>query len=142
MRLIIFSSVVHLAGFLTGINNIIGNATTSLLVNFFNSVNDLIKSSCCYLAKIIDEERFNHMNSTAEQYANLMELDLLMSATKIKEDALKRKLWTTMHTIAINKIGTALHLQCGWEPARVHGYLRQVIESIPGMTYMVGDEQV
>jgi len=140
MRLIIFSSVVQLAGLLTSINNTIGNTATSLLVNFFNSVNNIIKFSCSYLAKIIDEERFNHMNSTAEQYSNLMELDLLMCVTKVKEDALKRKLWTTMHTIAINKIGTALHVQHGWEPARVHGYLRQVIEDIPGMTYVAGDE--
>lgn len=140
MKLFLFKTIAFVAGSLVSINMTIGNSIAKGLVAFFNGINWLIQSISAQLMTIVDKDRFNHARTALDQLPELKELDLLMAASKVKDDAIKNKTWTIKHTIAMNQIGSALYAQCSWEPARIHQYLKQVVESVPGMVYMGGDD--
>ena len=95
----------------------------------------VLQSVARTLMALIDSERTEHNRLTTEQQDGLSELSILGRATQVRDDALARKVWTMGHTIELNRIGFALVNQYGWEPARVHSYLRGVVESIPGLAY-------
>jgi len=135
MRYVLFKAIGSASASIVQINLAIGNAVTSSIAWCFNQFNTVIAAVARYLMRWLDEERFDYYTSVLSQQSELGELQLLMAARKIKEDALKGRVWTTMHTIAINKIAGALHYECGWEPPRVHQYLKEIVESIPGMVY-------
>jgi hypothetical protein len=140
MKQLLFKTTAVVIGSLISANTSIGNAITSVVAFAFNAVNEVLRGIGKRLMGFIDSERFQHVELTTDQYSELAELNLLMAANKVKEDALRSRTWTMMHTMAINKIGSALYSNCGWDPPRIHGYLRQVIESIPGMVYCAGDD--
>lgn len=140
MKRFLFKTIAFIAGSLVSINMAIGNNTARAIVFFFNGINWVIQSIGAQLMKIVDEERFEHATTTLGQLSELKELDLLMAAARVKDDALKNKTWTIGHTVAMNRIGNALYAQCNWEPARIHQYLKDVVESVPGMVYMGGDD--
>jgi hypothetical protein len=140
MKQLLFKTTAVVIGSLISANTSIGNAITTVVAFVFNAVNEVLRGAGKKLMNAIDSERFQHIELTTDQYSELTELNLLMAANKVKEDALRGRTWTVMHTMAMNRIGTALHNNCGWEPPRIHGYLRQVVESIPGMVYCAGDE--
>ena len=73
-----------------------------------------------------------------QQYIN-NELDILMSVTKVKEDALFHKTWTTNHSLALNELSTKLYHECDWDKDRIHEYMRAIVESIPGLSYIAAD---
>jgi len=66
------------------------------------------------------------------------ELNLLSTATKLKEHALETGDWTDHHSEALNAIGNALLNECNWEEAHVHQYLKDVVENGTGLTYQAG----
>jgi hypothetical protein len=140
MRQVAFKTIGSVSASMVQMNLAIGNAIASSVAWCFNQVNAIIAATARFLMRRLDEERFDYYSSLLSQQSELGELQLLMAARKVKEDALKGRVWTTMHTIAINKIAGALHYNCGWEPPRIHQYLREVVESIPGMVYGTGDD--
>jgi hypothetical protein len=89
----------------------------------------------------LDEERAEHARLLAEQMEDLSELGMMQRASMVKDDAIQRRVWTVGHTVALNQIGMALANQHGWEHARVHAYLRGVVESVPGLRYESEDEE-
>lgn len=140
MKALIYNNLAKAGAITIGLNLMVGQAVTGFIGGIFNTTNWVVSNLTAYLLKTLDGPRYEHAMQTLDQRSDLIELDLLMRINKVKEDALRQKAWTVMHTIAINKLGSALHTQCGWEPARIHGYMKPVIESIPGMVYMGGDE--
>lgn len=140
MKPFLFKTIAFIAGSLASINITIGNNIAKGIVFVFNGINRIIQSIGATLMRLIDKERFEHASTTLGQLSELRELDLLIAATRVKDDAIKGKAWTIGHTVAMNRIGNALYAQCRWEPARVHQYLKDVIESVPGMVYMGGDD--
>jgi hypothetical protein len=140
MRDLLFNAIASITGSIITANLFIGNSITSAIANIFNSFNGLIRLFAEKTLLLIDEEKFNYAKLASGQSAELNELNLLIAANKVKEDALSNKMWTMGHTIAMNRIGNALQLSCNWEPVRIHAYLKSVIESIPGMVYMSGDD--
>lgn len=140
MKQLLFKSTVVVVGSIISVNTSIGNAIVAVIAFIFNAISEVFRVSGKWLMNRIDSERLKYIETTKDQYSELTELNLLMQVNHVKEDALRSRVWTVMHTIAMNKIGTALHNDCGWEPARIHCYLKQVIESIPGMVYSAGDE--
>lgn len=140
MKQFLFRNVAVTCGHLIFINTSIGNAVVGAIGGIFNIINWILAQTSRRLLVSIDRDRYEHTASTIEQRNDLVELELLKAVSKVKEDAVAGRVWTSSHTMALNKIGSALHVQCGWEPARIHGYLRQVVESIPGMTYYAGEE--
>lgn len=117
-----------------------GNAVNYFIAFLFNSVNHIVSIVGSFLLKFIDPKRFEYNQRFGEQIPELIELNLLIAANRVKENAVKNKLWTSNDTMMINQIGATLLSRCGWEKARVHGYLKQVVESIPNMVYVSGDD--
>jgi hypothetical protein len=111
-------------------------ATTYLLGGVIWALQSVAKA----LMTLVDSERTEHDRLTAEQQDGLSELNVLGRAAQVRDDALSRKVWTMGHTIEMNRIGLALVNHYGWEPARVHSYLRGVVESIPGLAYEGTDD--
>lgn len=140
MKLFLYNNLAKTAAIVIGLNVVVGQTVTGFIGGTFNLVTHAISGVASYLLRALDADRYEHAVQTLDQRNDLTELDILMRINQVKEDALKQKMWTVMHTIAMNKLGGALHTQCGWEPARIHGYLKPVIESIPGMVYTGGDE--
>jgi len=66
------------------------------------------------------------------------ELNLLSTATKLKEHALETGDWTDHHSEALNAIGNALLNECNWEEEHVHQYLKDVVENGTGLSYQAG----
>lgn len=140
MKQFFFGNIAVTFGNLIYLNTLVGNTIVGIIGGLFGLVNFGLAWASRKLLIAIDKNRYEYTTSTLEQRSDLIELELLKAASKVKEDAISGRVWTSSHTLALNKIGSALHLQCGWEPARIHGYLRQVVESIPGMNYYAGDE--
>ena len=63
------------------------------------------------------------------------ELNLLSSASKVRDHAAETGDWTDRHSEALNAIADALVLEVMWEEDAVHQYLREVVESIDGLEY-------
>jgi len=66
-----------------------------------------------------------------------LELETISSVIKVKEDALDRKKWTVHHTEALEVLGSRLINECDWSERKMHIYMKSVVESIPGLHYMV-----
>jgi hypothetical protein len=140
MRYALFRAVGSFSSAWVGINLGISNMLIAAVAGSFNAVNSCIRWLARSAMKALDDDRFTYWESVTTQQKELGELHLLMAASQVKEDALSRRVWMPMHTIAINRIAGQLHFGCGWEPPRIHQYLREVVESIPGMQYMGGDD--
>ena len=140
MKEMIYTFIARSANLIIGLNTLIGNAITSFIAAIFNFVSIAIGFLVANLLKSLDRKRYQHAILMLDQYSELNELELLIRINQVRDDALKQRTWTMMHTIAMNKLGTALHTQCGWSPARIHGYMKPVVESIPGMVYQGGED--
>lgn len=80
-------------------------------------------------------DQFEEVQAQMQLENQQTELELLSTVSKLKEDALERGDWTDSHTEAIEAIGNALVNECDWEEEHVHQYLKEVVESIPGLNY-------
>lgn len=97
-----------------------------------------------YLMQLIDETRLQEMQEEQEAQEELSkqstELTLLQSASSVKENALKAGEWTEGHTQALQGIGNALVEECDWDEQHVYQYLKEIVESIPGLQFGVEDD--
>lgn len=87
------------------------------------------------LLRLIDSKKYNHISDIIDQAPINNELEILASVTSVKEEALQRRRWTDDHTLALNRLGARLYEECDWSEESIHTYMRQVVESIPGLSY-------
>lgn len=80
-------------------------------------------------------EQYAEVEAQIKLESQQTELNLLASVTKLKEHAISIGEWTEQHTEAINAVGNALFNDCDWDEEHVHQYLKEVVESIPGLQY-------
>lgn len=85
-------------------------------------------------------QQYAEVEGQIELESQQTELDLLASVSKLKEHALEIGEWTQQHSEAINAVGNALFNECDWDEDSVHQYMREVVESIPGLKYGVPDD--
>lgn len=64
-----------------------------------------------------------------------MELQLIDSSYKVRDHAQQAGDWTDQHTEAIEAIGNALLLEVGWDEESVEHHMRNVVESIDGLSF-------
>lgn len=140
MKNSLFSFVAVTSAALISFNTAVGSAVVGVITGAFNAFNLLVRAVGTSLMAAIDKDRYEYTSSLVQQRGDLTELGILKSITQVKESALQQEVWTMWHTAAMNQLGNALHMQCGWEPARVHGYMRKVMEGIPGLVYYGGDD--
>ena len=92
-----------------------------------------------FLMKVLTPEQFEEAVEQLNLETQQTELELLSTATQLKEHALELGEWTNSHTEALEHIGNALLVECNWEEQSVHGWMRRMVESIPGLSYEEGD---
>lgn len=85
-------------------------------------------------------EQFEEVHAQLALENQQTELELLTSVSKLKEHAIETGDWTDDHTDAIEAIGNALVNECDWDEEHVHQYLKEVVESIPGLSYGEDDD--
>jgi hypothetical protein len=93
------------------------------------------------LMKLVDNEEYEAIQAKMQLESQQAELDLLASVSKLKEHAMEIGDWTEEHTEALKAIGNALLNECSWDKEHVHRYLREVVESIPGLHYETGEDE-
>jgi hypothetical protein len=140
LRNLLFNGIGVIFGNLIYVAIVLRSFLVTAISYLFGGIIWVLQSVARGLMNLIDSERTEHNRLTAEQQDGLSELSILGRATQVRDDALARKVWTMGHTIELNRIGFALVNQYGWEPARVHSYLRGVVESIPGLAYEGNDD--
>ena len=89
------------------------------------------------ILRTIDSGRFELLQAYYSQKDMHLELETISSIIKVKEDALDRKRWTSYHTEALETLGSRLINECDWSERKMHIYMKSVVESIPGLHYMV-----
>lgn len=112
----------------------------NLLTEIVNKFIELTASIFKLALWLIDGNRVSHAEHVIDQMSINNELSILMNVTKIKEDALERRAWTTHHSIALNELSSQLYNECNWDRVRIHDYMRAIVESIPGLTYAAVDD--
>jgi hypothetical protein len=140
MRDWLFSFVNELGGsFATGCQ-ILASFLIKIIEFTFNTIIQCIAYLFKFVLYLIDKERVNHAEQVFQQASINNELQILINATKVKEDALARGVWGNEHSIALNELSSELYYECNWGKDRIHSYMRSIVESIPGLSYVAGDE--
>ena len=92
-----------------------------------------------FLLNLIDKKKTVAAEELVENAQELklqqLELRLLAAASQVRDHAEETDDWTEQHTEAIAAIGDTLLNELGWEEDNIHRYLREVVESIDGLTY-------
>lgn len=94
-----------------------------------------------FLVKAVDKERIEAAEQLVELKAQNIELKLLASASQVRDHAVETDDWTDQHTEAIEAIGDALLNECKWEEEHVHSYLREIVQSVDGLSYDLMDDE-
>jgi hypothetical protein len=89
---------------------------------------------------LIDRKRIDHAEQVIDQACMNNELEILMKVSRLKEDAIERKVWTNYHSIVLNGLSSKLYNECSWDKEKIHEYMRTIVESIPGLSYVATDE--
>lgn len=121
---------------------------TAAIINLITAFSDFAKvvvaKTGWFLMGLVDREKIKAYNeyveaASAPQEENQLqsqqtELNLLSAASQVRDHAKANGEWTDSHSEAIEAVGNSL-LDLGWEEGHVHQYLKQVVESIDGLTY-------
>lgn len=116
------------------------NFVLELISRLFNGLYFVLASLFKAVLWLIDKDRVYHAEQVMQQEDINAELQILLHTTKVKEDALGRGAWTSEHSIAINELSQQLYDECEWSKERIHTYMRAIVESIPGLQYVAGDD--
>jgi hypothetical protein len=137
MRNALFDTAGRIGHILVAINKYISIGLIQSVRFFsnigFSSTHFVIQN----LLRIIDNSRFEMLQAYYSQKDMHLELETISNVIKVKEDALDRKKWTVQHTEALELLGSRLINECDWSERRMHVYMKSVVESIPGLHYMV-----
>lgn len=110
-----------------------------LHVFFYGLIRVLVASVGYFLLNLIDKKKTTAAEELAENAEELkmqqLELRLLAAASQVRDHAEETDDWTEHHTEAISAIGDSLLNELGWEEDNIHQYLREVVESIDGLSY-------
>lgn len=129
----VFNSLISAVEFMAGL-------LVSLIANVGNGIVIFIANLFKVSMWLIDRDRVAHTELVIDQQTISTELEILINVNKIKEDALQRKAWTSNHSLALNELSSELYNQCNWDEQRIHQYMRGIVETIPGLSYVSNDD--
>ncbi len=141
MKRVLFGALAYLGEVVVDLLQNIGDLLSLGIESLFNFLVWVTANGFKAILWLVDSERLDHAEQVADQYSMNQELEILGAISHVKEDALENKRWTVQHSQAINILGNRLCHECDWEGERIHDYMRRVIESIPGLGYLVGSEE-
>ncbi len=108
-------------------------------VFFYGIIRVTMASVGYFLMNLINKETTQAAEAIVENAQELklqqLELRLLAAASQVRDHAEANDDWTDEHTEAISAIGDSLLNELGWEEENIHQYLREVVESIDGLSY-------
>lgn len=135
MRSFIYDSIGRICVLFAGVSDWTSNLIVLAVVkmNSFAKVN--FAHFCMWLLMRVDGKRVKEEKQANENEKTQLELVLMQSAIRIKENALDGDDWTEEHSEALNMIGLRLIYECDWEPAAVHRYFKPLVESVEGLDY-------
>lgn len=113
---------------------------TDLLLDLGIFHQQVVAKAGYFLMRVLYSDLLEETEQQMALQTQTMELTLLAKATELKEHAVEIGDWTEHHTLALNAIGKALVEDCQWEEVHVHAYLKNVVESVPGLYYQAGEE--
>lgn len=136
MRAFLFDLVAQLVGRL--IAGIIKLAATFYAIQnqFWKFAIWIVSGIARAVLYTIDKEKYKYTMQVVDQAGMVHELTLLTQANQVKKDALESG-WTDTHSVVIGDIRERLHVECGWTLKRVDTYMKEVVESVPGLQYFV-----
>lgn len=135
MRSFIYDSIGRICVLFAGVSD----WTSNLIILAVVKINSFAKVSfarfCMWLLMRVDGKRVKKEKQANENEKTQLELALMQSAIRVKENALDGEDWTEEHSEALNRIGLRLIYECDWEPAAVHRYFKPLVESVEGLDY-------
>lgn len=140
MRNIIYNAIGGFGEDLIAGLQVIFNFLIDLVTGIGNAIIVSIANIFKMSLWLIDRNRVDHAEMVMDQVPINNELQILMNVTRLKEDALEHKAWTSNHSLALNQLSSKLYNECNWDEKRIHEYMRAIVESIPGLSYVPGDE--
>lgn len=140
MRDLIFDIIADIGETLISSLQYIFNLLIVIQTNVYTYIIKVIANVFKLILYIVYSDKVEHAEQVILQMPLNKELDILMNITKVKEDALSQKIWRQEHSMALNNLGSRLHYECNWEKSKIHDYMRALVESIPGLTYLEGNE--
>jgi hypothetical protein len=140
MKNFIFNTIADMGESLIAGLQLIFNFLIDVQTKLANYLITLVANTFKMSLWLVSSDRVGHAEMVIEQQSLNNELEILMNVTKVKEDALSRKAWTSHHSLALNELSTKLYHECDWDKDRIHDYMRAIVESIPGLSYVAADE--
>jgi hypothetical protein len=117
------------------------DSSVEILFQLIQLISDVIQSGIDILFKgllfLVDKERVSHLYAATDQETFSKELEVLSAVSKIKEHAIDTDDWNESHTKAIQELSSILYNECGWNETSIHVYMKQIVESVPGLEYGV-----
>lgn len=95
----------------------------------------LIAQLGIFVMRNVSPDDYEALQGKLELENQQTELELLAQAAKLRDHALELGDWTTEHTEAIESIAAALLNECDWDEDHIHQYLKEIVESVPGLQY-------
>lgn len=140
MKEFLFDSISNLGELLLDAIQAVARFLLTIQINTSNLFISIVANIFKYILMLIDKDRVHHAQQVVEQESMANELEILMHVSKVKEDALSRASWTNDHSIALNQLSQKLYNECEWSKERIHEYMRAIVETIPGLTYVAGED--
>ena len=101
----------------------------------YSLIREVICNVFYFAAKAVDRKNIEAAEQRYQLKSQQTELNLLSSASKVRDHAIENDDWNDYHSHAINAIALALINECDWEIQHVHNYLRSVVETVDGVSY-------
>lgn len=135
MRKAIFSLVAFIGDKTIKFIGFIGRSTAYCIGLAVGGATFVVANIFQFTLKVIDKDRLEYTTQIIEQESINAELEILATISKVKEEALSDRRWTDDHTRALNILGHRLYSECDWSENNIHVYMREIVESIPGLSY-------
>lgn len=141
MKNALFSFVANFSGLLITLVLGTGSMLRGAVDTVFVSVARFLSWVGRGILALIDRDQYMYRAALTEQAHELGAIKLMAAASEVRDSALKMRVWTPQHTMAINRIAKQLHVGCNWKPSDVHSYMRSVVEEVPGLSYSAPEEE-
>jgi len=135
MRSFIYDSIGRICVLFAGVSDWTSNLIVWAVVKTSSFAKVSFAHFCMWLLMRVDSKRVKEEKQANENEKTQLELVLMQSAIRVKENALDGEDWTEEHSEALNMIGLRLIHECDWEPAAVHRYFKPLVESVEGLDY-------
>ena len=140
MKNVLYTSLMYVFERVLEVVQFIGSALLEAISHVLNYVYSALSFVFKSVLRIIDKDRVHHAEQVVEQENIAKELQILVYVSKVKQDALETGGWTSKHSLALNQLSQRLYMECGWNLKKIHSYMRSIVESIPGLSYVSGND--